>query len=102
MCCALNTHNALQNSSYGLLVSEMQSKETQEKMAVPISIGKKEGLRLTLDLHSNHASFGTITEDFNAFSIFMGSPAEFPVLRERSLQLEPGQEHSLELSAQVM
>ena len=34
--------------------------------------------------------------------MFIGTPDEFPALNERSLKLEPGREHFLELSAQVV
>ena len=101
MCCALNSETALQNTSYGLLVAEMQGLE--QPMKVPKGVvGKRDGLKLTLDLHSNRATLGTISEDFDAFSLFLGGPTDFPVLRERSLQLQPGREHSLEIGAQVL
>ena len=102
MCCALNSVDAIRNTTYGLLVEEMQNhiREESEK-TVATSVGKKEGLTLVLDLHSNHASFGTVADSHNGFNLFIGGPTEFPVLRERSLQLEPGKEHSLEFSGQV-
>ena len=31
-----------------------------------------------------------------------GRPGDFPVLRDRSLQIHPGREHDLELGAQVV
>jgi hypothetical protein len=37
--------------------------------------------------------------DFNAFKIFIGSAADFPVLRQNSMVLEPGREHFVELHA---
>ena len=64
-------------------------------------IGEKGGLRLLLDLHSNRVSFGTLNQDFNAFKMFIGQPAEFPVIKQRSLKLQPGREHFVELKAQV-
>ena len=101
MCCALNAEAALQNTSYGLLVAEMQGQEEQVKVPRGV-VGKRDGLKLTLDLHSNRATLGTISEDFDAFSLFLGGPTDFPVLREQSLQLQPGREHSLEIGAQVL
>ena len=83
------------------MVVEMQEPEAGGRDKVPVTVGKKEGLRLTLDLHSNQASFGTVNEDYNAFRVYLGGPSEFPVLQERSLSLEPGQEHSLELTAKA-
>ena len=101
MCCALNSDDAIRNTTYGSLVEEMQNHLLKSEKKVATSVGKKEGLTLVLDLHSNHASFGTVTDNYNAFNLFIGGPTEFPVLRERSLQLEPGKEHSLQFSGQV-
>ena len=101
MCCALNSVDSMKNTTYGMLVEEMQNNITKSEKKVASSVGRKEGLKLVLDLHSNHASFGTVTDDYNAFNVFIGGPSEFPVLRERSVQLEPGKEHSLEFSGQV-
>ena len=70
---------------------------------VKVKIGKKNGLRLMIDQHSNYVSFysisitfdtiiflaqmsmGTVAEDHSGFQIFVGDRAEFPVMRERSL-----------------
>ena len=101
MCCSLNSVDSMKNTTYGMLVEEMQNNITKSEKKVASSVGRKEGLKLVLDLHSNHASFGTVTDDYNAFNVFIGGPSEFPVLRERSVQLEPGKEHSLEFSGQV-
>ena len=70
MCCALNAGKALQNSTYNRLVEEMQ--EQGEKRKVPVSVGKRNGLKLILDLHSNRASLGTVAEDEDVFNIFIG------------------------------
>ena len=70
MCCALNAENSLENSTYSRLVEEMQ--EQGEKRKVPVSVGKRNGLKLILDLHSHRASLGTVAEDEDAFNIFIG------------------------------
>ena len=70
MCCALNAKKVLQNSSYSRLVEEMQ--ENGEKSKVPVSVGKRNGLTLILDLHSNRASLGTVARNSDAFNIFIG------------------------------
>ena len=46
--------------------------ENEAKRKVPVSVGKKDGLKLILDLHSNRASLGTVAEDEDAFNIFIG------------------------------
>ena len=99
MCCALNWRNALRTSDYRSLVESMQS-STANRMMLSES-GEKSGLRLILDLNSNRVSFGTLNQDFNAFKMFIGQPAEFPVIKQRSLKLQPGREHFVELKAQV-
>ena len=57
------------------------------------------GLRLTLDLHSNTVSFGTVDQEYDAFKVFIGQPSEFPQMSKKGVQLEPGREHFVELSA---
>ena len=99
MCCALNWQNTLRTSEYKTLVESMQGSTANHTM--PSQSGKKGGLRLLLDLHSNRVSFGTLNQDFNAFKVFIGEPAEFPVIKKRSLKLQPGREHFVELKAQV-
>ena len=96
----MNFENSLNESEYSKLVEEMQDGHNVDR--VKTKVGRKRGLRLTLDLHSNNVGFGTLNKDFNAFNVFIGVPEEFPVLRERGLKLQPGREHFLELSAQVV
>ena len=99
MCCALNWQNTLRTSEYKTLVESMQGSTANHTMLS--QSGKKGGLRLLLDLHSNRVSFGTLNQDFNAFKVFIGEPAEFPVIKKRSVKLQPGREHFVELNAQV-
>ena len=103
MCCALGIKDSLKDSTYQQLVKELQEDETTTgKTEVKSKVGQRNGLRLTLDLHSNTVSFGTLDQEYNAFSVFIGHPAEFPMLRERSLKLQPGLEHFIDLSAVVV
>ena len=90
MCCALNSGEALRASEYRDLVRDMQGEKVDNVKEVKSQVGKMNGLRLTLDLHSNSVSFGSLDQDYNAFSLFIGQRAEFPVLKEKSLQLQPG------------
>ena len=99
MCCALNWKNALRNSEYRSLVESMQDNTASQKMLS--QNGEENGLRLTLDLHRNKMSFGTLNKDYEAFKVFIGQPEEFPVVKRRSLKLQPGREHFVELKAQV-
>ena len=99
MCCALNWQNTLRTSEYKTLVQSMQGSTANHTM--PSQSGKKGGLRLLLDLHSNRVSFGTLNQDFDAFKVLIGEPAEFPVIKQRSVRLRPGDEHFVELAAKV-
>ena len=77
MCCALNYEEALVSSEYVDLVAEMQNTDDEknritEKMKVPALVGKRNGLKLTLDLNTNSESLGSVSDDFSAFRIFIG------------------------------
>ena len=61
--------------------------------------GRRNGLRLTLDLHSNTVSFGSLDQQHSAFKMFIGEPAQFPMMRDKSTHLQPGREHFVDLSA---
>ena len=102
MCCALNSLDSLKYSTYQQMVKELQGDTTMKKTRVKSEEGRRNGLRLTLDLHSNTVSFGTLDQDFEAFNIFIGHPAEFPMMRKRGLQVEAGREHFIDLSAVVI
>ena len=100
MCCALNSEVTFKDTLFGHLVTEAQDEET-EKRKVNASSGLRAGVSLVLDMHSNRASFGTIADISSAFSVFIGSPTVFPVLKEDKITVEPGREHFLKLSGQV-
>ena len=100
MCCSLNWRNSLRESHYRDLVEGMQDHIASKK--VLSHSGEKNGLRLAMDLYSNRVSFGTLNEDFNTFKVFIGKPAEFPVVKQRSLKLQPGRQHFVELKSQVI
>ena len=75
MCCALNIIDPLKNSKYQQMVQELQGGGRNEIIAGS-EVGQGNGLRLTLDLHSNKVSFGTLDQDYDAFNVFVGQPAE--------------------------
>ena len=65
---------------------------------IQIKDGINNGLRIILDLHSNQVSFGTLETEFDAFSVFLGRPDDFPMMKRKSLKIQPGQEHFIEIS----
>ena len=100
MCCALNVDDSLRASEYSSLVKEMQGNKASKRINSPE--GRRNGLKLTLDLHSNTVSLGTLDQQHNTFSLFIGQPAQFPMMRDKSIQLQPGREHYVDLSASVV
>ena len=100
MCCALNSEVTFKNTLFGNLTREAQDNEVDTRK-VNASSGLRAGLSLVLDMHSDRASFGTLVDTSSAFSVFIGTPTEFPVLREDKIAIEPGKEHFLRLSGQV-
>ena len=100
MCCALNAKDPLKDSKYKKLVEQMQGQSETKK--VRSEAGQEDGLSLTLDLHSNSVSFGTLRQRHSAFSVFIGAPHEFPMMREHGIQLRPGLEHFIDLSATLL
>ena len=84
-CCALNIEDSLRESEYKALVKEKQGDTRPRK--VDSQEGRRNGLRLTLDLHSNKVSFGSLDQQYSAFNLFIGRPAQFPMMREKSLQV---------------
>ena len=91
----MNTKNLLKESKHRDLILE---KDSLEKETVLISDGINNGLRIILDLHSNQVSFGTLETEFDSFSVFMGRPDDFPMMKRKSLKIQPGQEHFIEIS----
>ena len=91
------------------------SKVSTERV-MKIKSAMKNGLTLWLDQHSDRTSSGTIHDDYNGFKVyhinmyryhssfnlllkvFIGQTSEFPVLRDKSLILEPGREHFVHMS----
>ena len=100
MCCALNSEVTFKNTIFGNLTREAQDSEVDIRK-VNASSGLRAGLSLVLDMHSDRASLGTLVDTSSAFSVFIGTPTEFPVLREDKIAIEPGKEHFLRLSGQV-
>ena len=68
MCCAFNSRRNLEESLYKDLVTEMQEssyyptgKSRAKNIKYTPKPGIEQGLRLTIDLHSNFETFGTVS-----------------------------------------
>ena len=102
MCCALSTDDILRDLEYGKLVKHLEGEEKgdkEKKFNITAGVGMEKGVKLVLDLHSNEQAFGSVYDEHRGFQIFIGQRSEFPVLHQRSLPIQPGAEHSLDLSA---
>lgn len=74
----------------------------QDRDIFKIKSGKMNGVKVVLDLHSNDVSFGTLDQEIDTFTVFLGTPADFPFMKKRALMLQPGKEHLVEVSASVV
>ena len=106
MCCAFNSVKAMKAIQFSELVTAMQSsteyggKGKIEKERQRATVGMSKGLRLTMDLHSDSESFGTVATDYSAFRVLVTEPGDFPLMKQSSLVVEPGRETFLALSGQ--
>ena len=100
ICCALNVEHLLRESEYQNLAKELQGDKATNKIIS--QEGKKNGLKLILDAHSNTVSFGTVDQQHNTFKMFIGEPAQFPMIQDKSIHVQPGKEHFVDISAVVL
>ena len=104
MCCALNIKNALRESVYTNLVEDMQTRDNagQKMKVLKAKPGKRNGIKLTLDLHSNFQASGSVYDDFEAYKMFVGDATEFPNMKDYGLLIEPGHEHFISISNTIL
>ena len=57
---------------------------------------------MILDEHSNKATFSTVQNDYYGLKLFVGSPDEFPAMKDRSILVKPGHENFVEASGYVV
>ena len=98
MCCSFNYRNSLRNSSFSRLLQKM-GRSVEESLLKKATVGKRNGLRLFIDQHTNLKSFGTESRDNYAVQVYVGGSTEFPLIRDKGFLLEPGKEHYVEISA---
>ena len=107
ICCSFNFNSSLKETVYAKLISELKDKERMSrkvendggnKDVLKGKVGFEMGLKVVVDSHSNIASPATINSDGNAFQVYIGNPSEFPFLRNRAVQIQPGHENHVEVS----
>ena len=106
ICCSFNFNSSLTETVYATLIRELKDKERLRRNVSLAGdqnvrkgkVGFEMGLKVVLDSHSNIASPATINSDGNAFQVYIGNPSEFPFLRNRAIQIQPGHENHVEVS----
>ena len=107
ICCSFNSNSSMKETIYAKLIRELKQEEMEhtdtstrdERQIHKGRVGFEMGLKVAIDSHSNIASPATISSDGNAFQVYIGNPGEFPFLRNRAVQIQPGYENHVEVSA---
>ena len=115
MCCSFNMERAetlLKASKYSKAVSILQEEEERngfEKDELPAwyqdlgepkpEAGRKKGLTLIVDRHSDALSPSSVTEDFQGFLTIVDDKQKFPLTSTTNLIVRPGYETNIEVSA---
>ena len=106
MCCTFNMKKAdemFKDSQYRKLINLMQNKEHKNETSplqkiVPYA-GRKKGLQLILDAHSDYISGGTVSEDFDGFYAIIDSKDQFPTVNRKTVLIRPGHNNIVSMSA---
>ena len=106
ICCSFNFNSSMKETVYAKLIEGLKDKEMKtnnfssptERDVLKGKVGFEMGLKVAIDSHSNIASPATINSDSNAFQVYIGNPSEFPFLRNRAVQIQPGYENHVEVS----
>ena len=106
ICCSFNFNSSMKETVYAKLIKDLKDKEMKtnnfssptERDVLKGKVGFEMGLKVAIDSHSNIASPATINSDGNAFQVYIGNPSEFPFLRNRAVQIQPGYENHVEVS----
>ena len=107
ICCSFNFNSSMKETTYAKLIRDLKSQEMalnnfsspEERPILKGRVGFEMGLKVVLDSHSHIASPATVSSDGNAFQVFIGDPGEFPFLRNRAIQIQPGFENHVDVSA---
>ena len=116
MCCSFNMKKAdemFQKSKYNQILDAMQSRDkngsfvkdkVKEKVGSwkgnPMAqAGRKKGLQVVLDAHSDYLSGGTVPEDFDGFSAVIDSNSQFPAVNRKTVLLRPGHNNIVAMKA---
>ena len=115
MCCSFNMEKAdqiLKKSRYSEAISEMQYNDAESAFETKHrprwyidnnepypQVGRRKGLMLVIDGHSNQISAGTVKENFNGFITLVDDNDKFPLLSHTSLISRPGHESNIKVDA---
>ncbi len=104
MCCVFNLEAAnklLWEGPYADMVTMLQERERKsaiaqveksmnKKAGMTTTSGKKRGLKLFLDAHSNRIMPGSVISNSNAFTATVGDRGAFPLTKQNSFLIRPG------------
>ena len=115
MCCSFNMENAeeiFKQSQYGDMISSMQIQDLDrgfDRYQPPAwyvkdnepqtQAGRKKGLRVVLDAHSDRVSSATISDNFRGFITVVDGKEKYPLTSRNSFTISPGRENYIALSA---
>ena len=113
MCCTFNMKKADQmfkDSRYQKMVTFMQARDKNHSferdkdigdwIENPIpTAGRKKGLQLVIDAHSDLLSGGSVTEDFDGFYAIINSNDQFPTVTRNSVLIRAGHNNIVSMGA---
>ena len=114
MCCTFNMKKAdemFKASQYQKMVQSLQTRDKENSFennlrkelkwsGEPIpQVGRKKGLQLVLDAHSDQISGGTVPEDFDGFYAVIDSSDKYPTVDKASVLIRAGHNNFVAMGA---
>jgi hypothetical protein len=101
-------------STYSRLISKLQQEEVSnaiENTTLPdwysnndepkTRSGLNMGLTVMLDGYNNYMGTFSMNSDFEGYSMFIGQPEDFPLIKQKSVPLIPGHNNLVALSGKI-
>lgn len=117
VCCSFNRESAdkiFTESTYSRLISKLQQEEVSnaiENTTLPdwysnndepkTRSGLNMGLTVMLDGYTNYMGTFSMNSDFEGYSMFIGQPEDFPLIKQKSVPLIPGHNNLVALSGKI-
>ena len=117
VCCSFNRETAdkiFTQSTYSELITKLQQDDYSQALknaTLPdwyinngepkTSSGNNMGLTVVLDGHTNYMGTFSLDSDFEGYSVFIGQPSDFPLIRQTSIPVVPGLNNLVALSGNI-